>query len=253
MLNENVCSTWGSITCAEDASVDIAVGLLRLNLARTQQDWTICYEYQDDRYWNGPDGWKNEWRTVVETSHAELLVKPAVPNRDIVARPAKDLYIPAGVTTTLYIGYPAWLLVLAEDGLKIADLATELMSETWLGPNSRVGTLAYATETQARLLIANMPSKQNLIRTPITIKNASAAEVNISRLSIPAPQLTLYEQEGVLWSSSVEVVCEALFSQASVDIKHAAPAHLSAPEQVADPRVQEETGSVTRAIGFLFS
>ncbi len=229
----------------------LALGTLEVTFEWTDTDITTRFEYSQDAFWRSYDNWRNEWRTVFPVGDKQLNLVPRCPPRNIVARPARDLYLPAATSMTVFIGYPAWVQVTTQNDVVVADLATELMSETWLGPNTREGELAFATQTQARLSRENLPPSAHIIRVPVQINNTSRNRLNISRLSIPAPELPTYKSNDQLWAAPVSIVCQEDLSQARVEIGSEAPAYLKDAEQISEARVKDHDDTVQRAIGFL--
>ena len=89
------------------------------------------------------------------------------------------------------------------------------------------------------------------MRTPVTIQNDSDERLHISRLSIPAPELTTYLAKRSLWTQTVIIHCEANLAQATVDISPLPPPFIEAPSIASPPRKTESGSSVRKAIGFL--
>lgn len=243
---------WAPIACLPNQAEQVELGTLHVTLQRSTNDITTSFEYPDDEFWNGGDGWENQWRTLLTESASEIALRPLCPPRNIVAKPILDLYVPSNSSVTLYIGYPAWVEIVAAGEIVLADLATQLMAQTWLGPNNFTGELAFASPTQARLRRDNLPQTSHTIRSPVTIENDSEQQLHISRLSIPAPELPTYKQGGRLWTAPITITCETDLAKARVEIGHDAPDFLGAADLVSKARINRRTNSISRAIGFLF-
>ncbi len=229
----------------------VRMGTLEVKLARSHGDVSTSFLYNEDVFWRGPENWLTDWRTTTDLNPTNVKTVPATPDRNVVARPIRDLFIPAKSETEIYVGYPAWVQVKIGDDLLLADLATELMSDTWLGPNTRRGEVAYATTTHARLQHQNLPDDRHLVRTPVNIQNDSDERLQISRLSIPAPELTIYKCDDELWTQTVAIHCDAKLTEAYIDIDAKPPAFLESPAIAASPRKTDNENSVRKAIGFL--
>ena len=252
-MSDNPAHTgWGKVRCELDTPAKIEIGNLVVHLLRLPTDIATRFEYPHDVFWKSTDKWRHEWRTALEETRTDLRCEPVAPARNIVARPIRDLFIPPSQSLTVYVGYPAWLQIITSNNVVLADLATELMSETWLGPNTLQGEVAFATQTQARLSRDKLPQTSHTIRAPITIQNSSRDQLHITRLSIPAPELPTFRCDGQLWSAPVSIECEESLSEARIAISNTAPDFLDSAERVSDARVNDSRSSVRKAIGFLF-
>lgn len=252
MYNELSHTDWGKVRFELDAPVKVEIGTLAVHLERSPTDISTRFEYPKDIFWKSTDKWHQEWRTALGESQIDFNCEPVAPARNIVARPIRDLFIPSGQALTVYVGYPAWLRIIASNNVVLADLATQLMSETWLGPNTLQGEVAFATQTQARLSRDKLPQTSHTIRAPITIQNSSLEQLHITRLSIPAPELPTFRCNGQLWSAPVSIECEESLSEARIAISNTAPDFLDSAERLSDARVTDRRSSVRKAIGFLF-
>ena len=249
-MTDNDTKSWGNLNWSSPELV-IRLGTLEVKLAKSAGDVSTSFAYQKDVYWQNPENWLTEWRTTTTVEPSTIDLVPITPDRDVITRPIRDLFIPPQSETTIYVGYPAWVQLKLSTGTLLADLATELMSDTWLGPNTRSGEVAYATPTHARLQYRNLPDDLHLIRTPVNIQNDSEERLQISRLSIPAPELTTYLSSERLWTQTVVIHCDAKLEEAYVDIRARPPDFLSTPSIASPPREVSTENTMRKAIGFL--
>ena len=105
---KNERCAWGSHDWS-DAEISFGFGTLEVHFNKTSSDVLTSFSYGEDVYWQDSDSWLSEWRTSLASSPAAIELTPTSPNREVVARPIRDLYIPAKSETTIYVGYPSWV------------------------------------------------------------------------------------------------------------------------------------------------
>ena len=206
---------WGQFELAEGAAGRWQVGPATMRIEHRPDEWVVehhigadplasgcCVEVPSERGLEEP-GPSIRFASARTTS--ALVVRPALADRAIVARPTVPLVVPAGETVRLYVGSPVWLqLAWADRADTLLDLATFRPSDTWFGPSPVVGELCYATRTGARLRLDESASRPARVITAVTVDNSGEDALHIDRIKLPVPQLSLHAAaNGQLWSQAM--------------------------------------------------
>lgn len=149
-------------------------------------------------------------RFAVRSADRMLELVPALADRPAVVRPDAPLAIPAQEEVTLYVHSPVWLVLrLARAGERAAHVLVEVPSwrpsDTWFGPNTLRGELAYALATTARFSLGDDAGHPHRATTPIRVRNREDEPLQLERLKVPLPHLTLYASRTGLWTTSLTV------------------------------------------------
>src|SRR5690625_5517561 len=75
------------------------------------------------------------------------------------------------------------------------EIPTKILSDTWFGPNTQMGTLCYASKTYTRSSRQEVTPRPHRAVTPVTVRNQSEELLSIDKLSIPVPHLALYGRD----------------------------------------------------------
>jgi len=135
----------------------------------------------------------------------------------------------------------------------LREIPIQLLSDTWFGPSTREGELAYASQTSARLLLENLPRRSNRAVTPVSFRNRAESALFLERLSLPVPYLPLYAVENeFLWTPCVTLDRESNTELVKLQIEEKPPVQAKHPRRVCEPREVVEKGMLVRAFSALF-
>lgn len=180
-----------------------------------------------------------------------LTVQPRLANRAIIARPNRPLYLPAGQGIRMFIGSPIWLNF-QQDENQLIELPVAQLSDTWFGPNTRQGELCYASETHARFSLEGVKTNPWKALTSVHLMNSGEDGMQIERVNIPVPNLSLYQSDSQYWTSAVRVTRTSAADTGEVKVSGKPPADALNPIKIADPREKLDGGVVKRAMGLMF-
>ncbi len=199
-----------------------------------------------------------------------LVVSVAQADRPVVVRPATPLSISPSERVTLYVSTPVWMVLAVERAVprrrngrgpetpqdetqQLIELPLERPSDTWFGPNTRMGELCYATRTSGHLQRDAVPHRAHLAITPVTIENKATDPLQVERLLVPIPQLGVYvDTGGALWTNAVRLSRESNGDLAAVRLETGVPmAARGASERLAKPRTVAPASSMVRAFSRL--
>ncbi|MFT4542628.1 MAG: hypothetical protein ACI835_005096 [Planctomycetota bacterium] len=244
----NRAAWWGEYEIEEDALARWQIGPLDLWVRRTALDWRYGFQRKADHLENtleiqvpfdeseSTEAQPEEAaRFGCNQTVATLELLPNLADRPVVARPAVPFFVPPGQELELFVSTPVWVR-LRSGQTDLMELPCVRPSDTWFGTNTR-GELSYATRTHLRRNLDNMPQRPHLAVTCVTVVNASNEQLEIRRLSIPVPQLSLYASPaGTLWTQHMLLKWEHDGDITGVTLGREAPPQSDGGQLVAIPR-----------------
>ncbi|MFO0750516.1 MAG: hypothetical protein U1F43_33335 [Myxococcota bacterium] len=146
-------------------------------------------------------------RFAFDASSDGLRLRPRLADRTMVVRPADPLYLLPGATVDVFVSTVLWIVLeLAPGGVVLIDRPAHRPSDTWFGPTTQQGELAYASRTSARLDPRELPRRAHRATTRIRLTNTGKAARSLARVMLPAPELELWQlPSGMLWTQTVEL------------------------------------------------
>lgn len=218
-LNENTTALhpwWESVALGIDQTWHCAIGPLSLYLQRQGQQWLLAWEQQSEEEHNTrlicqetatiPDG-LTPTRYIFRHSPAHFYLRPRLLDRPVVVKTLQPVKVPPGECVTFYISSPVNVEIQLDDSpAPLMEIATKILSDTWFGPSTQIGTLCYASKTHTRNSRQEVTPRPHRAVTPVTVRNQSEELLSIDKLSIPVPHLALYgRDDGTLWTSPVSL------------------------------------------------
>jgi hypothetical protein len=267
--NDKRSRWWGQFTIDIGQTMQWQIGPLKLALQRQANEWQIAFQQEEDDEDNGAD-WQQQ---LMETDINELnyanverhtfnqtedtaWILPALADRPVIIRPWTPLYIPAGEETIIFTSLPLWIRIdVGHPPKTLRDLAIRRPPDTWFGPSTMKGELCYASRTHGRLNFENISLQVHRAITQIHIRNRAAGPLQLERLSLPVPYLSLFETaEGLLWTQTVSMVRtrETDLGMAAFQVEKRPPENARNPKLVSGPRNAPGQNMIIRAFGALF-
>jgi len=243
---DNTRRWWGEFELAEAAHARWRIGPLHLAALRNGPDWLIEYRQSADPLdstiavelpADGPlDPPGERWRFALESAHPRLCLQPALADRPVSVRPKEPVWLPPGQSARFFVSTPLWLrLTGGARGAYFTELPTFRPSDTWFGA-IETGELCYATRTRAHASREELPSVPHRAVTPVKVINKSRESLPIERLKLPMPNLPLYVDSELRFSTpAVEFVRESLDGAATMRVTRERAAEI---ERVADARIR---------------
>ncbi len=185
----------------------------------------------------------------------ELHIAPALADRSIVVRLSSPVRLLAGEQARIYVSTPLWFQASAMPGhLMMLDTPFWQPSDSWFGANTRDGEFCYAKYTDARLQLDLLTPRAHRAITPILVNNKRDAPLDIERLNIPVPLLSLYSDcNHQLWTQLLTVTRDEGGELAELLLAKQAPEEAKEATQIAEPRIKIEKHAFTRALSSLFA
>ncbi len=240
------------------------LGPLELEVYREDNEWHLAYAYGED---SGAEAVSWTRRPVVErpevketierfaagTAADELNLRPRVADRMLVALPRAPLWVLPGERARVYVSSPLWIdVTVGPPARSLRELPIKRLSDTWVGPSTREGEVAYALKTHARVRLEDVPKVPHRCVTPVVFANEGNDVLRVERMNLPIPFLSLYTgEEGHLWTESLTLVRTEDDQLARLDIAEHAPHEAGRAERVSEARQAAEPNLLVRAFSSL--
>lgn len=256
---------WGSYAIDEGAAGYWAAGGFEMWACRTAREWQVHTTAGDDPGADAravevptqrpaPEGWTLHRYAFRETK-PDLKVLPVPADRGVVIRPDVPLFVPPKEECTLYISTPLWVTLSPGTSSPVMDLPCYRPSDTWFGPDTRVGEMCYASRTRATRELDQVTRLPHRAISVVRIRNRAATPLEFARIMLPVVNLSLYaDAAGHLWTEAVTLEREADGDFAGMQLGRGAPAEAEAAgraELVNGPRRRHEKGLSLRLFGGL--
>lgn len=256
-INRDLTHWWGESEFELETSDRWEIGTLDLWVHRSQAEWRLAYGWTDEadrEEWEReqgvdfPEEGMNSERFAVRLTGGVVHLKALTADRSVVARPRTPLRVPPGQQARIFVSSPLWVQILVGPGqIFLRELPTRRMSNTWFGPSTREGEVAYALKTGARTRVEELPSRPYRFVTPIVIDNQAEDTLVVERLNLPVPHLSLFGLNGTLWSEEVRMLRSEAGDLAELDVRRGPPPEAANAVRLGEPRQQSERGHLFRA------
>jgi hypothetical protein len=263
----NFSSWWGRQTIEPNRIGLWQLGPLTLWVQHLTQQWRLSWKSGGD--WLDPSirilpsaGSElppldaSQVRCVFGSSpRQDLLFAPALADRSIVTRLETPLHVLPKETVTLYVLSPLNLRVeMIEPSKLLQEIPSYRLSDTWFGPMSSAGELAYASTVPAFLDLREVPLRLHCAITAVTIRNSGSDSLRLERINVPLPRLSLfYSARTGFWTDSFSLERDADNEMAAIRLDRQPPPEASPSQFVAGPRkASSEANPVVRAFSALF-
>ena len=237
----------------------------RIIVFRRASEWLLASERSPEREidcetWTTslvteePSGHPDLVRFVAAPSANSAQLVPRAADRSVVAKPRIPLHLLPDEGARIYVSSPVWVEVnVGKPMHSLGQLPVRRLSDTWFGPNTREGEVAYALKTQARMQLEELPMRPHRLNTPIEIRNDGDEPLHIDRMNLPVPYLSVYATEsGYLWSEEVTLLQGRSSELASLRVRKGAPAEAERARRLSGPRIAAESNFLVRAFSSIF-
>ncbi len=260
---------WRDLELAPGRAAAWRIGPLSLTILRNPAEWRLAYgwtprgragsEVSGPRWRvttdaEMPEAADNLERHVLRQTSGRVHVLPALADRPVVTSPRLPLFVLPDQEVVLYVGSPLWAVVEVDDPpRRLRELPIRRPSDTWFGPSTLEGELCYATSTRAGLRVEDLPFFSRRAVTPVRIRNLTETPLEVERLKLPVPYLSLYATpQGQLWTQAVTMTRSEEGHMANLAFGDEAPSQAGRAGLIAAPREESQRGVLFRAFGSLF-
>jgi len=262
--DESPAPWWGEFELETGHSLHFRIGPLTMWVQRLEGEWRVVHwseadpmaehqELQRTAAVLEPPSNGQIVRFTTERPDHRVTLQPVLADRPVVTRPETPIFVLAGDSVGLYVGTPMWVRLLVGDGATLlTELPTLRPSDTWFGPSTREGELAYAARTNARRVMETMRPKPSRAVTRVVVHNHGPDNFRIERINLPVPRLSLYRSEaGLLWTSTVTLERTGAQGQVRLDTSGPPPASAGPVTRLSEPRTPLERNVLVRALSAL--
>ena len=269
---------WGDFKLLEGQAISWAIGERSIVIERKVSEWNTwnnesAHELWEPLTFSVPDAQQHQ-DVLTEASEAvglnkaktltrhlqqytcdTLHIAPALADRSMVVRLSSPVRVLAGEKIRIYVSTPLWFQASVMPGkLMMLDIPFWRPSDSWFGANTRDGEFCYAKYTDARLQLNLLAPRVHRAITPIEINNKRDAALDIERLNIPVPLLSLYsDKQYQLWTQMLTVTRDEGNDLAEIQLSKQAPEEAEKASIVAEPRIKIEKHAFTKALSSLFA
>ncbi len=252
---------WGEFDFQLDESAYWHVGALQLWVKRVTNEWQVHSVQDSDPFATGlghefpastpvPEAAQLTRISFTKTG-SSLSLKVLLGDRAYIIRPEIPLVIPAGESVQVFASTPVWLS-LGQNGRQLLELPAYRSSDTWFGPSTIEGELAYASRSAARVNLAEIEFRPHRAVTPISVRNQASDALILERLRVPVQYLHLYGSETGLWTQAVVLERQGDGEFAAVQLQKSTLREAGRVKHLAEPRQQMGRNVIVRAFSRLF-
>jgi hypothetical protein len=257
---------WGNFQVPLNTSLTWSIGPFTLQILRREKEWLIWHENATDNV-TDQDSWTIEknrdldaetgdiQRHVFSSTTEQLWISPKLADRSIVIKTVKPLHIQSRQQIDIYVSTPIWF------GVSVHDTKTELHeipiarpSDTWFGPSTQVGELCYASTTQARLYLTELPQRPHRAISQVSIQNQSEKPLLLSQISLPTPYLSLFDTgQGGLWTEAITLSNDDHSDLAKVTFSESPRHPYAHTKKITPAREKKDRNMLLNSFSTLFS
>ncbi len=191
-------------------------GPLDLYIGHFFQEWRVSWhstnDYLDNSFqlevpFNGsiPEILSSQIRyTYSRPCNSFIKITPILGDLPFVAKPTKPLMVLPGETVRIFMSIPLFLRIELEEPYSMIEEIPVLHSpKTWFGETTIIGHVCYATRIKAVLDKKELVNRPYRAISQLVIENRGEDSLNVERLKVPAPHLSLFQREDGLFVTSV--------------------------------------------------
>ncbi len=268
MNNPATDSIWlQTVSFSENNLFHLSIGDLDIHLSHLSQEWQFHHHYlnrgetqqEDEILLEQINELNTENKVLSRFIHSadckEMILKPRMANRSIVAKPHNPVFLPCNQSITIYVSTPIWVAFYINGfSFPLLELPTYCLSDTWFGPKPHIGELCYASRFSGRIDLTALPRRPSRIITPISISNLASDNLKLEKIAIPSEYLSVYlSQKGELWTPTLKVIREKEQKNTQVVIDKAVHPALQDAQRIAEPRIIDQSGLLSKTLDMLFS
>lgn len=239
------------------------IGPISLLISRHPEEWRIRYEATGEAL-RGLFSTESASLTdtfgpadVVERIAAhdneelrQVRLRPIMADRYVSARPETPVTIAPGSRASMYMSMPVWLQVFRlPDVVPLLEFPSFRPTDTWIGPSTGEGPLAYASQIRGHLDPDLLNPTRMRAVTKVTFRNSGQSPMRVTRIVIPAPALQLFcvTATGRLWSNELTITKGRDGELSEVRVGSLAPPEAGNVTKVADSRTLSSANILERA------
>lgn len=263
----NEVDFWAPYQLREGETGKFTIGPLTLWVERGEGQWLIASSYRSEQLDELPralcPGAEKDWpadtvsrRLMDHRPAGHLELRPAMADRLLVAFAEEELHVMPGAGALVYISSPLWLQLWVGDKL-LFERPVVQPSDTWFGPSTRFGELAYGVRTPVTTTPEGQIQLPHRAISRVEVKNRADDDLVLRRMVLPAPNLGLYfdrkRPELGLWTEGVRLERRRESESTDMKILDGSADWLTEANRAASPRQPQTRNLLVRALSSIIS
>ncbi len=257
---------WREFRLPVNDSLRWTIGPFSLQVMHREKEWLVWHQriantVADDEVWS------LEWNLCMKMDEGDIqrhvfsrteelfTVYPRLADRPVVVKAAKPLHIQTGQQVDIYVSSPLWFVVAVHQAkVDLQEVPIVRPSDTWFGPSTLEGELCYASTTQGRLYLTDLPPRPHRAISPIKIKNQADKPLLLTQFSLPTPYLSLFDAgKGGLWTEAITLLNDDDTDLAKVAFSDTPPAPYNKAKKIVKARQKKDRNMLLNTFSSLFS
>jgi len=257
---------WGTSDFREGEQRLLRCADLCLQLRSLAHQWWLAYHWQREVIQFEPTleleigdaespEFDSEQRFVFAELPQQISLQPALADRPVVCRPVVSVSLLPFQEVTLFVCLPLWVqLRVTGEEKPLIDIPTVRVCDSWFGPNTREGIISYASLVSEQLDVKPITNNKARAAIEVRIQNQSEQMLTLDKISVPAPNLSLYaDEQGQFWTPRITLVRRDN-EDATLSVDEIISGGLDEQELTLVCEAREDIGrsKITKAISALF-
>ncbi|BCE01515.1 hypothetical protein [Marinicellulosiphila megalodicopiae] len=253
---------WEQNTLEIGEMCQIQLGDICLKLSRHLNEWHCSYDYSESEsdikfckmQFEQSQMESNLKRLANVATHGTFMIKPMVSDKPFVIQPTSPIHLFANESTTIYMSSIIWLQICIGESLQEwFSVPVQIPMETWVGENTMVGELCYASKTAGRLQLELLPKRVFRVITPVTIINKGTDILLIDKINLPLPYLSVFsDQFDNFWTESISITRNVNLQAAKLEIENYKKSDTQQLVLVTSPRKSQQSNQFIKTVHQLF-
>ncbi|SHJ61124.1 hypothetical protein SAMN02745165_02759 [Malonomonas rubra DSM 5091] len=270
MANDNIMlqpvNWWGDFPLPVNESLRWTIGSFSLQVLRREKEWLIWHQkttetIADHEVWQIE---KNRdldlesgdvQRHIFSSTENQFSISPRLADRAIIVKTAKPLNIQPKQQIDIYVSTPLWFAVTVHKAkIDLQEVPIIRPSDTWFGSSTLAGELCYASTTQGRLYLSDLPQRPHRAISPVRIKNQAEKPLLLTQFSLPTPYLSLFDtDQGGLWTEAITLLNDDDTDMAKVSFSDSPLTPYAKAKKICKAREKKERNMLLNTFSTLFS
>lgn len=247
---------WRTYTSDQGSAQSLACGPLQVYLqwsaneiwiAHRQRPWPASaeegeFESDMDLKWS---------RWALNDNDTDVDILPALPSTPVLLTPEDPYRIVPGAHARIYTRIPLWLQIRTSKGKQLlTEIPTVTMSNTWFG-STIDGERCLSHNSSVRRFLTDDFFLPHLVSCTLEVRNASPTELRFDKICLRTENLSLFDQDGNLWTDVTTVVYKGIGGDGEVSMSGKPPAEAGNATIINRPRVHKGANLAVRTFELL--
>lgn len=147
----------------------------------------------------------NRWSLSNDVQKIDIM--PVFPDRPVVVKPELKMKLLPNVKIKFYVRVPIWVRMVTQQTnseLTLLESPSVVLSSTWFGTPAQ-GELCYWITSGVQFQTEPDLTRYYSAICPINLSNKSDKELEITKLNIRVPKLSIFIDQQQLWSDDIKI------------------------------------------------